>query len=74
MFYLADLLLIQLLALCSVGGLAPRAATEKRQRYSKSNNPKQEQKAELQSRTKNSSIGQTKPVLVFQTTCCVLLH
>lgn len=51
MCYLADLLLVQLLASCSFGGLAPRATAEKRQHYSKSNNPKYEQKAELHTLT-----------------------
>lgn len=47
MSYLADLLLVQLLALCSFGGPSPRATTKKRQHYSKSNNLKCGQEAEF---------------------------
>lgn len=47
MSYLADLLLVQLLALCSFGGPSPRATTKKRQHYSKSNNLECGQEAEF---------------------------
>lgn len=74
MSYLADLLLVQLLALCSFGGPSPCATTKKRQHYSKSNNLKCGQEAKFTNQHVKFQHRANRICPVLQNTCCMLLY